>query len=86
VSWYRDRYLRTDHWRRARALALQRARFRCESCGAVGSGADNPLDVHHLRYRLWCETPADLMVLCRNCHQRAHWLQEVARILGRAFA
>ena len=41
---------------------------KCEWCGS-GTG----LDVHHLSYhRLGAETPRELVVLCRGCHEAAH--------------
>jgi len=70
---YQD-YLRTDHWFRIRVYALLLARFCCEFCGRPAND-DGPLglDVHHLNYDcLDHEEPADLIVLCRDCHTDAH--------------
>jgi 5-methylcytosine-specific restriction endonuclease McrA len=64
---YRD-YLRTSHWFRVREWALVRAQRACALCPAT-----RELQVHHRSYaRLGCEQPEDLIVLCRNCHQRHH--------------
>ncbi len=61
---YREQYLRSDHWRAARKVAIQRAGYRCQRCGATGR-----LDAHHLTYqRLGAEDDQDLEVLCRPCH------------------
>lgn len=61
-------YLKTEHWRQRRELALERAGRRCRECGKGG-----PLDVHHLTYaRLFQEKDEDLLVLCRDCHGRRH--------------
>lgn len=64
---YRD-YLRTQHWRHRRKLALKQANYRCELCGAT-----EELCVHHLSYeRLWAELDEDLAVVCTKCHERIH--------------
>lgn len=63
-----DDYLKTDHWRKTRMAALYRADHRCQLCHS-----NERLEVHHNSYsRLWNERPADLVVLCRSCHQRFH--------------
>jgi hypothetical protein len=65
---YREVYLRSDHWRETRAAALERAEHKCQVCAAT-----KRLDVHHNTYeRLGQERPADLVVLCRTCHDRHH--------------
>jgi len=52
----------------ARFIVRKRARGKCERCG-LGL----PLDLHHLHYRtVGRETPADLLALCRDCHDAAH--------------
>lgn len=64
---YRD-YMHSPAWRRRRAQAVKRAGFRCERCGSM-----RRLEVHHLTYaRLGAEAPADLRVLCHDCHRRQH--------------
>lgn len=61
-------YLGSAAWELQRVAALRRAGFRCARCQA-----SVPLDVHHLTYeRLGREAPADLVALCRRCHQAAH--------------
>lgn len=63
-------YLRTPHWQATRAAALKRARYRCQLCG-VNQWVT--LDVHHSTYeRRGHELPADLIVLCRTCHETHH--------------
>ena len=60
----------TAAWRRARRAALERDRYRCRACGAMGR-----LEVHH---RNPIVTGADwfrldnLIVLCRPCHFADH--------------
>ena len=65
---YHD-YLTSDAWHAKRTLALQRAGHRCQLC----SSHSGPLNVHHNSYeRLGDEEQEDLIVLCRDCHQRFH--------------
>lgn len=60
-------YLMSDHWKRIRWAALWRARHRCAACGREATEAE--LHVHHItRDRLGEEDPADVIVLCRDCH------------------
>jgi 5-methylcytosine-specific restriction endonuclease McrA len=61
-------YLKTNHWACIRAFALERAHHQCALCPTT-----SPLDVHHRSYqRLGFEAPEDLIVLCRECHDRHH--------------
>jgi len=63
-------YLRSQEWQKTRAAALKRARYRCQLCGVFQWVT---LDVHHSTYeRLGHELPADLIVLCRDCHTKHH--------------
>jgi hypothetical protein len=67
-QWYRQIYLKSDHWRDLRQIALEKAGFKCSSCGCGGS-----LDVHHERYKsIYNVTQDDLSVLCRKCHKAEH--------------
>ncbi len=64
---YRE-YLRSWHWHRVRALALERAGGECALCSETRG-----LEVHHKRYeRKGFEQHEDVVVLCRACHQRHH--------------
>lgn len=61
-------YLTSPEWRAKRNAALQRARWRCERCGAK-----RDLQVHHTTYeRLGAERDADLRVWCFTCHRQHH--------------
>ena len=63
-----DEYLRTSHWQKKRAEAIDRAHSRCQLCNS-----DNSLQVHHRTYeRRGAELNIDLTVLCQPCHQRFH--------------
>jgi hypothetical protein len=71
TRWYREVYLRSDHWIAVRDDALERW-SQCQRCGSP-----RRLQVHHLSYeRLGCEPPEDLLVVCRRCHDQI----ETARI------
>lgn len=65
---YRQTYLRSAHWAGVRQAALERAGHRCQVCNA-----DHRLDVHHRTYeRVGRESPMDVTVLCRPCHDLFH--------------
>lgn len=58
-------YLKTIAWKERRTAALRRAGYRCQVC----NGSDR-LEVHHRTYeRIGQEDPADLTVLCHECHE-----------------
>jgi len=68
-------YIQSDAWRIRRAAALERAGQRCQVCCS-----SERLEVHHRTYeRLGHEQPADLVVLCRRCHQVFHDNRTLAR-------
>ncbi len=61
-------YLKTEHWRSIRRVAVYQAREKCERCGATGL-----LHVHHKTYEnLGLETALDVEVLCPTCHRAEH--------------
>lgn len=61
-------YLKTEWWQQRRAKALAYAEHRCQVCNS-----DKRPEVHHRTYeRLGHERAADLVVLCRDCHQLFH--------------
>jgi len=62
-------YLQTPEWRERRAVAVDWARGACQLCNSE----KKPLHVHHRTYdRLGAELPADLVVLCKDCHEKFH--------------
>jgi hypothetical protein len=87
-------YLLSGHWQTKREAALWRAQNRCQSplCryDYVRAWTDEEiseklargeyrLDVHHLTYeRLGRESPDDLLVLCRDCHELIHGIKLIA--------
>jgi ribosome-binding protein aMBF1 (putative translation factor) len=61
-------YLKTEGWKTRRTAAIKRAGHACQVCKSP-----ERLEVHHNTYeRLGHELAADLIVLCRNCHQTFH--------------
>lgn len=75
--WYRETYLKSEHWKELRSLAFEIYGKKCAVCGTK-----KKLDVHHLNYRrIWDVTVADLQVLCRKHHKEEH-LEEVKAVAG----
>lgn len=67
-STYRD-YLKTEHWKKIKKEALERADFKCQLCNK----RNLPLHVHHNNYEnLGHEKPSDIIVLCKTCHEKHH--------------
>jgi len=61
-------YLRTPEWKHTRYKAIVRANSQCERCNKGGL-----LEVHHKNYeRIGHEWETDLIVLCREHHQKRH--------------
>jgi hypothetical protein len=59
---------------KVRLAVLERAAGCCEMCARASAGGR--IELHHLRYRrgliFGCETPTDLLAVCRSCHQSCH--------------
>jgi hypothetical protein len=73
-----DIYLQTDHWKRVRKEAIERAGHRCQLCNRHYNEAT--LQAHHRTYdRRGQEEPGDLTVLCVDCHGKFHKNGKVAR-------
>lgn len=63
-----DEYLETFHWSCVRSRALSYAENRCQVCFS-----DQSLHVHHRTYEYrGRERPADVTVLCKECHETFH--------------
>lgn len=66
-------YLQSPHWQYVRKLALRRAGDHCQVCGRARTDHGVILDVHHNTYaRRGEELESDVVVLCRECHERHH--------------
>ena len=72
-------YMKSDKWRRIAAERMRIDNHTCQGCGSRGS-ANNPLEVHHLRYRyIYHEETRiyeDLVTLCHACHKNLHRIME----------
>jgi hypothetical protein len=57
-------YLQHPRFRAVRAEAMERAKWRCQRCGARAT------EVHHLRYPTWGEFDVveNLLPVCHQCH------------------
>lgn len=68
---YKERYheyLQSEQWNRLRLTKLQEAGHRCQLCNKA-----DRLSVHHRTYdRVFNEQLADLIALCKECHERFH--------------
>jgi len=62
-------YLKSEHWRTIRRLALEHYDYRCALCNDAG-----PLQVHHRTYEdgRYGEHLNDLVALCPTCHAKFH--------------
>jgi len=68
-------YIASDDWRIMRLSILRRSNGVCERCNVKKAK-----DVHHLTYdRLGHEDPADLLAVCRECHDELHGHQMFGR-------
>jgi 5-methylcytosine-specific restriction endonuclease McrA len=62
------KYINSPRWYYKRKEALEFHGKKCKLCGSTQN-----LDVHHLTYeRFGKEFMADLMILCRPCHNEEH--------------
>jgi len=62
-------YLKSDHWKRLRAEAIERYGNKCSECDCT-----QHIQIHHKTYRTPLEscTTDDLMPLCREHHEDEH--------------
>lgn len=58
-------YLKSDHWKTTRRLALEHYGNKCDECGTT-----EKLEVHHKTYKnIGKENLSDLRILCRKHHE-----------------
>ncbi len=77
-----EKYLKSPRWRRIQFSVKFTQRGACAVCGRPAS----PMIIHHTRYdRVGNEDPADVVGLCRSCHdifhkvwRRSHDRQDIA--------
>lgn len=70
-----ENLLQSDYWKGYSYSLIKERNFTCEDCGRSFPDKRNMLQVHHLVYRdvnPWSYRPGELVVLCRECHQRRH--------------
>ncbi len=68
-KYYRDKYLKSDDWKRKRYVVLKRDNWRCVYCGAPAT------QVHHKRYakrNIGKEPIKWLVSVCDKCHKSLH--------------
>ena len=68
-TYYREDYLKSDNWKRKRALVLKRDRYKCGFCGSRAT------QVHHKRYahqNIGREPIEWLIAVCDKCHRKQH--------------
>lgn len=66
-EYYRNVYLKTDHWKKLRQQKLLTNPV-CEECGSA-----NRVEPHHINYKsLYNVDLTDLKTLCRVCHTKIH--------------
>lgn len=64
-------YLKADYWMSFRQKALEYYNNTCDWCSATSE--ESTLHVHHVRYGEWFdEQLEDVILLCANCHSKAH--------------
>jgi len=61
--------------RELRRLILERDEFLCRFCGRGGRYSDYLLEIHHIVWRRHGgqDQPANLMVICVECHDKLHY-------------
>ena len=68
-------YLNSSKWKAKRDAKLKQAGYKCEKCGV--SKYSKKLEVHHKHYQnLGNEKLSDLIVLCKDCHEKADVVRE----------
>ena len=68
-DYYRNKYLKSDAWKRKRYVVLKRDNWRCVFCGGHAT------QVHHKRYakRNIGKEPIEWLVsVCKSCHDKQH--------------
>lgn len=72
-DYYRNVYLKSDHWKLLRLEKLLRCKEKCSVCRVQSKNND----VHHIFYKnLENVQMCDLKVLCRQCHEIVHQVLE----------
>ena len=67
--------LQSDYWKGFSYALIKERDFTCQDCGRKFYNQRHLLNVHHLRYKEanpWSYDKHDLVVLCRECHEKRH--------------
>ncbi|MFA7143026.1 MAG: hypothetical protein WC175_03490 [Candidatus Dojkabacteria bacterium] len=79
MSWYREKYLKSNDWKQRREKLIKGRKRFCFCCKGYGS------DIHHCNYaNLKKEKRKDIVILCRECHERVHEIVEKGALLKKA--
>jgi hypothetical protein len=73
-DYYRNKYLKSDEWKRKRYVVLRRDNWRCVFCGGRAT------QVHHKRYaknNIGKEPIEWLVSICKSCHEAQHFKQPI---------
>ena len=76
--------LQSDYWKGYSYSIIKERKFTCEDCGRAFLNERNKLQVHHLVYRdimPWSYKPEELVVLCKECHERRHGITAIENTL-----
>lgn len=78
-------YINSSAWRKRRAYEIALAGHKCRECGHDGT-AGIALQVHHVSYaNLGEETPSDVVVLCKLCHECRHGISAITKVVNAVF-
>ena len=78
-----EKLLQSDYWKGYSYSLIKERNFTCEDCGRSFPNMRNMLQVHHLVYRdanPWSYKPEELIVLCKECHQKRHGIYSDAEV------
>lgn len=80
-NWYKE-YLETEEWKKTRGKRLAIDKYQCKFCGSKEN-----LQVHHLSYNNIGneDVEADLITLCKPCHESIHQVISLHRELHKGF-
>lgn len=79
-----EKLLQSDYWKGYSYSLIKERNFTCENCGRSFPNMRNMLQVHHLVYRdvnPWSYKPEELIVLCKECHQKRHGIHPDAEAI-----
>lgn len=79
-----EKLLQSDYWKGYSYSLIKERNFTCEDCGRSFPNMRNMLQVHHLVYKEanpWSYKPEELIVLCKECHQKRHGIYSDEKIV-----